>query len=452
MSATRNSKSLAERIDISYWSRSHPLRRWKWLLAGLAVALAVVWLVLAAVLGNQRLYEAGPLSTVHAMLESDCGQCHTQSWQPAVRLVSLDSHRRSVPDSACTRCHDGPIHHDGQIAADVPNCAGCHREHRGEAALARVQDAECVACHAELKTVSGSTSFEKHVTRFASGGGGAPGHPEFAVLRRKDADTAAIKFNHAVHLKPEGVPVNADKESKENQLELLNCSNCHQPDAERRYMRPIDHEKHCNRCHKNSLAFDANRFSGSPAPHRDPDIVRAVIRQRYTEFVLQNPAVTGEGERPAAERRIPGRAAARQMTKAQCDWVNKQIEPAERVLFDGAGGCKYCHQVSTENGWQITKPIIPARWLTHSQFRHDSHRLLGCSECHAAEASSQTSDVLMPSIESCRKCHGPSGRARSDCVECHSYHDKSRERDFNGPLSVGLKELSGERAPQAKPN
>ena len=426
MSAPRTSKSLAERIDLSYWRHRHPLRRWKWLLSLIAAGLAALWLLWAAVRGDQRIYEARPVSPAHAMFANDCKVCHTESWQPAARLVSFDSKRRSVPDSACLHCHDGPVHHEQQLAADVPNCAGCHREHRGKSELARVSDAECVACHADLKTTSRSPEFDAHVTSFLSG------HPEFGVLRRREADAAAIKLNHAVHLKPEGVP------GPNGAAEQLTCATCHQLDSERRYMQPINHVQHCSRCHSNSLTFDTERFADQPAPHGEPEIVRAVMRQRYTEFVRSHPDVIGNETRPVPERRVPGRATDGPMTRAEWDWVNEQIGQADRVVFQGAGGCRYCHTVeSADAGWRVAKPNIPDRWLPHSRFRHDSHRMLGCTECHAAVTSTQTSDVLLPSIESCRKCHGPKDGAKSDCVECHLYHDKSRERDFSGRLSIG---------------
>ena len=424
MPAPRTSKSLAERIDLGYWRHPHSLRRWKWVLAGIAPGLAVVWLLWAAVRGDQRIYEARPVSPAHAMFANDCKVCHTESWQTAARLVSFDPKRRSVPDSACLHCHDGPIHHDHQLPADVPNCASCHREHRGKPELARVTDSACVSCHADLKTTSQPTAFDWHVTSFLTG------HPEFGVLKRGDADKAAIKLNHAVHLKPEGVRGPNDK------VEILTCSSCHQPDAERRYMQPIDHEKHCSRCHSNSLTFDSERFADQPAPHREPEIVRAVMRQRYTEFIRKHPETVGNEASPRQERRVPGRAIDGPMTQAQWDWVNQQLAEADRVVFQGAGGCRYCHTiVSSESGWQVTNPSIPNRWLRHSRFHHDSHRMLECTECHAATTSTQTSNVLLPRIESCRKCHGPKDGARSDCVECHLYHGKSQQ-DFKGPLTI----------------
>lgn len=448
MPTPRTSKSLAERININYWRQPHALRRWKWVLAILAALLAAACLLVAALLGEQRIYAAGPLSAAHAMFENDCAKCHTQSWQPARRLATGNPRHRSVPDAACKECHDGPIHQEKQITADVPDCAACHREHHGKTSLARVPNALCVGCHADLKTQSGTTSFEPHVNSFSSSGSRVGGHPEIAVLRKREPDTAVIKLNHAVHLKPEGVLGSDGKPEK------LTCASCHLPDSERRYMQPINHERHCSRCHFNALTFDTDRFAAKPVPHREPEIVHAVIRQRYTDFVRQHPGVLGNEPQPEPQRRVPGRPAAQSLGKAQWDWVHEQVRQADRVLFDAAGGCRYCHNVqSDENGWQVTPPKIPSRWLAHSTFRHDSHRMLGCTECHPeAPSSKATSDVLLPGIETCRKCHGQKSGARGDCAECHQYHDKSHERDFNGKFSIDLKELPRGGAGPINPN
>ncbi len=433
MPAPRDSKSLAERIDINYWRQPHPLRQFKWWLSGAAVMVAAGWLIFAVVSGNQRIFSAGPLSVAHSMFENDCATCHTRSWQPAVRLASGDSRRRSVPNEACLACHDGPIHQQKEIAADVPSCAECHREHRGSTTLARVPDSQCVKCHGDLKTSSGSTAFEPHVIHFSLSGSRVGDHPEFGLLRRQEPDTAEIKLNHAVHLKAEGVLGPGGKP------EVLTCSSCHVPDSDRRYMQPINHEQHCSRCHSNSLTFDTEKFAGRPAPHREPAVVRAVMRQRYSEFARLNSESLNAESPPAPPRRVPGRPATQPLSKQGRDWVQQQLDQAERVLFDGAGGCRYCHSVQPgDSDWKIAPPKIPNRWLSHSTFRHDSHRMLGCTQCHErATASTVTREVLLPSIETCRQCHGRKNGARGDCVECHEFHDKSRERDFNGSHSIG---------------
>jgi predicted CXXCH cytochrome family protein len=80
---------------------------------------------------------------------------------------------------------------------------------------------------------------------------------------------------------------------------------------------------------------------------------------------------------------------------------------------------------------------IPARWLAHAAFDHKSHQMLACSECHAAATSTRAADVLLPGIDSCRKCHdGRAGKARADCAECHTYHDPAGRAAFRGRLTI----------------
>src|SRR5262249_21920504 len=85
---------------------------------------------------------------------------------------------------------------------------------------------------------------------------------------------------------------------------------------------------------------------------------------------------------------------------------------------------------------EVIPPKIPARWLPHSKFDHSPHRPLACSECHKAAVSSETKDVLMPGVTSCRDCHQPKGGARSGCVGWHRYHANSQERDPDGPFKT----------------
>ena len=79
---------------------------------------------------------------------------------------------------------------------------------------------------------------------------------------------------------------------------------------------------------------------------------------------------------------------------------------------------------------------IPVRWLPHSVFNHGVHRPIQCLECHKASTSTQTSDVLLPSVSVCRECHRAVQGARTGCVECHVYHDKSQETDLNGRRTI----------------
>jgi hypothetical protein len=71
-----------------------------------------------------------------------------------------------------------------------------------------------------------------------------------------------------------------------------------------------------------------------------------------------------------------------------------------------------------------------------------------CDECHeGARGSSKTKDLLLPGIETCRKCHGPAetpsvstgfaGGVDDSCVECHRYHDGDHPRRGNGARALG---------------
>jgi predicted CXXCH cytochrome family protein len=113
-------------------------------------------------------------------------------------------------------------------------------------------------------------------------------------------------------------------------------------------------------------------------------------------------------------------------------FFNSQLPEAERGLFHLAGGCAYCHLEKKRAGPpraigdlpEYLKTDIRERWLPHARFGHDSHRMLGCTQCHDAEKSSQTADVLMPRMETCARCHNPKVGVRSDCAECHRYHNR----------------------------
>ena len=71
-----------------------------------------------------------------------------------------------------------------------------------------------------------------------------------------------------------------------------------------------------------------------------------------------------------------------------------------------------------------------SEWIVAKTEAVTPHAMVTCQSCHAAEGSTRTSDVLMPSRAVCATCHAPggggpapgAGRAESRCFECHAYH------------------------------
>lgn len=439
-SAFRDPKTLAEWIQLDYFRRPRGMRRWRsWTAWATFFACAAAVGAIFFLPRGKTFFQAGPVSSAHAFFNNDCGQCHMESFQTARRLWP-GANVHAVPDSACVRCHDGPLHNKQQLESQ--SCADCHREHRGRVALARLPDESCTGCHADLPVNSrrGAAVEFENVPDFGS-------HPEFKLWRDgAPTDPGQLRFNHQAHLKPTGTLGPGGK------VETLDCANCHRIDGAGRYMQPINYEAHCARCHPLSVQLagpfgDDDKlqaavaaFVKAPAPHKEPAVVRAALRERLLRFVQDNPV---QGVDHVPPRAIPRPRRLEAVSEKQWVWAKGQLTEVEKLLFGNAqqphnedllfnrpAGCVYCHipneerPAGSEDLPVYKKTNVQERWLTHSRFSHETHRMLGCVACHAAPDSARTSDVLMPRIDACQQCHNPKAGVRSDCVECHKYHDR----------------------------
>lgn len=431
MARERTTKEIAERIDLNYFKRPHPMRVRLRQAVIAAALLAALWLVVETTRGREQVYLPGPVSVSHKMFESDCRQCHA----PARQSV----YWRRVSDQACLRCHDAPVHHATQTFA--PSCASCHVEHQGDITLTRMSDRHCTQCHATLKTtgtaphaaaclVAGHT-IEPTVDHFSRR------HPEFAVLRAHVPDPARIKLNHQVHLKPDLKQLDRIKDRSHvivrDGRATLACSYCHQPDSRRASMQPINYEKHCMECHR--LEFTA-RMPGVVVPHEKVEVVIEYAQDRLSQYVVEHPEVVNQRQIELV-RRLPGQSRYEQLPTTPRAWVDRELEDVKKLLFRKT--CVECHELELKETAlpAVKPPNIPTRWMVHSAFSHQAHRALTCVACHALTPSSQkTSDVLMPSIESCRQCHSPAGGADFRCAQCHTYHDKTKERSLEGAATI----------------
>lgn len=481
MARTRTTKKLAQRIDLNYFKRPTPLKRAKfWLSLGLLL-LALFWITEKSLSLDSRIYSSGRLSRAHAVLEKECSACH-------LREVSKFSTK--VTDSACLACHDGPPHHRSPIPA--PNCATCHTEHRGVISLATTPDKACARCHANLKTITGVSAngpvlYETHIGNFGDN------HPEFAALRSV-TDPSTIKLNHALHMRP----ILSSGALFLRQQVQLECSDCHRPvvqqaiifsgnaspfvppsnwtyadpnylldkpayadgrypfvspgyasytpsepwsilpplrlDPGRELMAPVRFATACSGCHR--LTFD-RRF-GQGVPHDKPEIVHPFVVKKFQEYISAHPTelrVASGPDRNLAGRPLPPRVQV--FTAAQ--WVVERTAEAEELLWRKT--CKQCHELTISSGSPLPQ-IVPAQvkteWMPHAKFNHDAHRGFTCASCHAkALTSTESSDILLPGIATCKTCHalGP-GHADSRCSECHTYHDWSKRKEVTPKFTL----------------
>ncbi len=494
MPGPRNSpKAFSDWYESDYFRRP----RRPWLLTGTIIgAMAVAAMGIAYTLawpGGSKAYQAGPLSDHHAFLADNCAACHTETFVTAARLLPAHADERSTPDAACLVCHKAGVHHpnqmhfvgatgpDGQSAA---NCAGCHREHTGGASIARLRDSTCTDCHADLKTADGSSP------RFAQSVASFDDHPDFGTWRGGPlTDPGTLKFNHEAHLKLAETYRDVPPErtgwmaSAMKRLTDLSCTACHEPDKDRRYVQSVSYDRHCAACHPLTVSVGDDPTGRLHHPQRGEtaEAVRAELLERFWKQVVgrksadakEPPSVRPEVlNRPlSAEDKERIQKLARQEEARQFAPDGYALATLERPQFQFRSGCAYCHTEDKSAIRQDGLPVYKApglrdrwkdvtmpherfggdvhrtaaeqlardRWFPYAKFSHESHRMLICTGCHTQAATSKVaSDVLMPTIGICQKCHNSrTDGVRSDCLECHNYHDRGSEpRGLEGRRTV----------------
>jgi len=444
LARTRTTKSVAQRIDLNYFKRPTPFKRVRLFLVVGAPLLAVVWLAWHAFARDPHVYSSGRMSGAHAVLEKQCAACHVQKASEFSALAG---------DSACLACHDGPVHHDDQIRADVPTCATCHVEHRGRINIVASSNISCSQCHSNLKVAAGALPYSAHINTLEDG------HPDVAALRNNAKDPGTILLNHYVHLKP-------IRRGPNGPFVQMECSDCHRPEAVqgswpyadanyvdakvtyddkdvllpikagslkprhwmgRAYMAAVKFSNACAGCHL--LTFD-KRFDFG-VPHDKPDAVHAFLVKKFQEYIAAHPAevrVVRDPSRDLAGK--PLLPEVRVLTPAE--WVNERTADAEDILWRKT--CKQCHALNMTKGSSlphVAEARLTERWMPHARFDHDAHRGFSCTGCHpGALTSKETSDILIPNLANCKTCHAPGpDHAESRCFECHTYHDWSKRKE-----------------------
>ena len=434
---TRTAKTLAQRIDLTYFKRPHGMRRLRLLLSIAVPALGLVWLGGMALAGSRAPYSSGPVSSAHAFAEQKCEVCHQRD----------GSFRSHVTDRACLTCHAGPGHPalpppvagEAHYSVEVP-CATCHREHGGRVRLATtVSDSACVECHDEQSsehpaywppppqpphvpapTRPGPWAEVRSVRAFPSA------HPEVGVIRENFKDPGGVGFNHQLHLKEDLRGPNGP--------EKLECTTCHRPQlaptrgAAKRVgnlMTSVTFDQQCARCHP--LFFDGR--VDRPAPHGNQKAAWTFVDTALREYITANPAAIAQQDVP--DRRMPLNFPRdpEPIARSAEEWVERRGARARAYL---TRACSYCHgdaqHVDAPDGTVLVWPAVNLRtqWMSRATFDHAPHLMVECSSCHKASESRATADVLMPSVQTCATCHAPGKGASSQCIECHGYHDWSK--------------------------
>lgn len=472
---TRTTKKLAQRIDLNYFKRPTPFKRAKLWLTILIPALAIAWIAWRGVTRDSRVYSSGRMSAPHAVLEKQCSACH---------VSKAGEFSSAATDSACLSCHDGPQHHENQIASAVPNCATCHMEHRGRIQLVAASDQSCAECHAHLRVTNGQLHYAANIESLENG------HPEFAALRSGAKDRDTILLNHAIHMKPV-------RQGPNGPIVQLECTDCHRPagvnlawpyedqqyshatpsyfsaasassaqgtlqspmpPTGRETMLPPKFATACARCHL--LSFDKHFDVG--VPHDTPGVIHRFLSKKFQEYIAAHPAevrVVRDPQRDLTGKPLP--PEVRVLTAAQ--WVGERTAAAEELLYRKT--CKQCHTFVTPspsspvrriassidaNDGNSSLPEIAAaqmkeKWFPHAKFDHDAHRGFSCTGCHEkALTSTETADILVPGIATCKTCHAPGpDHAESRCFECHTYHDWSKRKEVHSTFTLPALQSSG---------
>ncbi len=362
---------------------------------------------------------SGDLASVHHIVGSDCNTCHQI---PFVK----------VRNAACLSCHANTEHHVDPSQFELASitetrCASCHREHNEPSNLVRRDQTLCSQCHSKLDQTIAATDLlnardfgRDHPEFRASITTDVGGHKEqrrIALRSDKLRDESGLRFNHQVHLRDEGVL------DMQGRVQELTCANCHVPETGGVGMLPFDMESQCQHCH--SLDFDPTD-PDRQVPHANPEVVLRTLEDFYNAQALKGGYQDAAAPMFVRRVRRPGEPLSETRRRQALLWATEKLSATASQLFEYRS-CNTCHVVNRRDGptWEIAPVTVTHRWFPKASFDHSRHSTMQCLDCHAADTSDNSADVLLPGIDSCRDCHGGGGaenKLASDCITCHSFH------------------------------
>ena len=388
------------------------------------------------------------------------------------------------PAGRCAECHIEHNGHTGMAPTAQSTCTGCHRDMNARLADADVANASdfgrdhsefhpTVVAVADLREPKLTRQWSiqdldhgrklrekllKPAAGVASCAGFALGQPNFRGLPHaggasglpaaaRAGDNSGLVFPHAVHLAANGcVAAVAKRLSPADGFgEKLECKNCHTPNESGVGFQAVSMEKNCSSCH--SLVFENAGGLQRELRHGRTNDVIATLLDFYQARVVG--AAVGNGGADDGRRR-PGEAAAqrfsglREMAFRQ---AGSRAATRVRAIFAEGGACYGCHIVSppsTPSGldFKVAPVTLRDNFLPNGRFNHRAHEAgeLKCKDCHLAETSQSSTDVLLPSIATCQSCHGgehTEATVQSTCTKCHGFHSTLADATPMRPTGAG---------------
>lgn len=415
-------------------------RGWSW---GLFVGVIVLFLAVPVIVffvpafhtatveantAPDKMWLSGEISPPHKFFGENCTACHEKAFV-------------SVRDAACLECHAATeAHADRQqvrvAALEEARCASCHKEHGGSEQIVLREQVFCSSCHEALGALGRATTL-LDVADFGTD------HPEFRPSVMIDGaagkiarvswsrpdqlkESSNLKFPHASHLKKQGI-------RGPKGLEVLTCAACHRTEPGGAGMVRIDMEADCQACHK--LTFD-KLAKGREIPHGDIAESLDFLAYYSAGAALRGGVEDAQAPQAVRDRRRPGTVLSEAVRLEALAWAEARASEVTDMVI-GKTLCATCHVVDRASGgrWTVAPVRVAKVWLPKARFHHESHSSTACADCHRAEASKDSEDVLLTGIAKCRECHGgedATAKLPSTCIMCHVFH-----RPELGPMRHG---------------
>ncbi|MBD3728245.1 MAG: cytochrome c3 family protein [Sphingomonadales bacterium] len=409
-------------------------------------------------------WSTGKLSLAHHGLEDNCEACHVKAFEPVTDKTCLTCHE-DVHDHADPARMDkgrGPLSPGDELQWKIAHafgkpgpgaCSDCHTEHEGMTKMLPPSQRFCADCHSSLDTrltdttLGNASDFGTAHPQFKAVVFTEPGQkePQRISLDKHPRQFSGLRFPHELHLNPRGgvarMAGNIGAKAGYGG-DGLECKDCHRLNKDKSSFLPVEMERDCEACH--SLVYDKVGDTFRSLRHGKVDEMRADLAAM--DRSPRRPIVTG--------RRRPGEFAQGGLYYQDFGRPAPSLVGISRALSRD-GICGECHYPTTKNGRADVLPVrFSQRYFTNGWFDHEDHiaiqkgKKAECTDCHKADASKSSEDLLMPDLKICRDCHMGQYDTKADvpsgCAMCHSYHPSGSD------MPAGHPQMAPRRSPRTR--